>query len=279
MLSVPATLVNAKRAVVGRADISKTWVHFVADAFAPSDASAADVSASLNAGVIPPSKKRFWRWPTSRVDEVHHARYRLQHVAVELFLSDGRSVFLAFPDKKTARDAASKIAGSRFDIALFDRKKKLEAARLAQERWQTRRMSTFEYLASLNALAGRTRNDLTQYPVFPWVLSDYTSDTVDVTRRDQFRDLSKPIGALEPKRLKQFEERFAMLAEDPESPHPPFHYGSHYSSAGTVLHFLLRLEPSPRSRGSCRGGGSTTPTACSARWRNRGKGASRAPRT
>ena len=227
--------------MVGRADISRAWVHFVADEPAPLSDAASD--ASLNAGLIPPSKKRFWRWPTSRVDEVHHARYRLQHVAVELFLSDGRSVFLAFPDKKTARDAASKIAGSRADIALFDRKKKLEAARLAQERWRARRMSTFEYLASLNALAGRTRNDLTQYPVFPWVLSDYVSDTVDVTRRDQFRDLSKPIGALEPKRLKQFEERFAMLAEDPESPHPPFHYGSHYSSAGTVLHFLLRLEP------------------------------------
>ena len=67
------------------------------------------------------------------MDEVHHARYRLQHVAVELYLSDGRSVFLAFLDKKTARDAASKIAASRADIALFDRKKKLEAAKLAQD--------------------------------------------------------------------------------------------------------------------------------------------------
>jgi hypothetical protein len=244
LLSVPATLVNAKRAVVGRADISRGWVHFVADEppLSRGDAAAA-ADAKKNAGEIPPSKKRFWRWPTSRVDEVHHARYRLQHVAVELYLSDGRSVFLAFLDKKTARDAASKIAASRADIALFDRKKKLEAAKLAQERWRARRMSTFEYLASLNALAGRTRNDLTQYPVFPWVLADYVSDTIDLTRRDQFRDLSKPIGALEPKRARQFEERFALLAEDPESPHPPFHYGSHYSSAAAVLHFLLRLEP------------------------------------
>ena len=24
---------------------------------------------------------------------------------------------------------------------------------------------------------------------------------------------------------------------------PAFHYGSHYSSAGVVLHYLLRLEP------------------------------------
>ena len=242
LLSVPATLVNAKRAVVGRADISRGWVHFVADE-PPLSRGDAAAAADANAGEIPPSKKRFWRWPTSRVDEVHHARYRLQHVAVELYLSDGRSVFLAFLDKKTARDAASKIAASRADITLFDRKKKLEAAKLAQERWRSRRMSTFEYLASLNALAGRTRNDLTQYPVFPWVLSDYVSDTIDLTRRDQFRDLSKPIGALEPKRAKQFEERFALLAEDPESPHPPFHYGSHYSSAAAVLHFLLRLEP------------------------------------
>ena len=198
---------------------------------------------------------------------------------MELYLSDGRSVFLAFLDKKTARDAASKIAASRADIALFDRKKKLEAAKLAQERWRSRRMSTFEYLASLNALAGRTRNDLTQYPVFPWVLADYVSDTIDLTRRDQFRDLSKPIGALEPKRAKQFEERFALLAEDPESPHPPFHYGSHYPPPPPFCTSCCVWSRSPRSPDSYKEGGSTTPTACSARWRAPGRGASRARRT
>lgn len=31
------------------------------------------------------------------------------------------------------------------------------------------------YLMYLNSLADRTFNDLTQYPVFPWILSDYTS--------------------------------------------------------------------------------------------------------
>lgn len=28
----------------------------------------------------------------------------------------------------------------------------------------------------LNTLAGRTYNDYMQYPVFPWVLADYTSE-------------------------------------------------------------------------------------------------------
>ena len=53
----------------------------------------------------------------------------------------------------------------------------------------------------LNTLAGRSYNDLNQYPVFPWVLADYTSDTLDLNQPSTFRDLSKPVGALDAKRL------------------------------------------------------------------------------
>lgn len=37
-------------------------------------------------------------------------------------------------------------------------------------------ITNFEYLMHLNTLAGRTYNDLMQYPVFPWVLADYQSE-------------------------------------------------------------------------------------------------------
>ena len=33
----------------------------------------------------------------------------------------------------------------------------------------------------LNTLAGRTYNDLSQYPVFPWVIADYTSEALDLS--------------------------------------------------------------------------------------------------
>ena len=39
-------------------------------------------------------------------------------------------------------------------------------ARLAR---QAGEISNFQYLMHLNTLAGRSYNDLTQYPVFPWV--------------------------------------------------------------------------------------------------------------
>jgi hypothetical protein len=46
----------------------------------------------------------------------------------------------------------------------------------------------------------------------------------------------KPIGALNPARLEKFVERYESF-DDPVI--PKFHYGSHYSSAGTVGEIFL----------------------------------------
>ena len=88
-------------------------------------------------------------------------------------------------------------------------------------------------MVQLNTLAGRTFNDLNQYPVFPWVVADYTSPVLDLTAPSTYRDLSRPVGALNDKRRLEFQDRYASLKEDPDI--PPFHYGSHYSSAGGCL--------------------------------------------
>jgi Beige/BEACH domain len=74
------------------------------------------------------------------------------------------------------------------------------------------------------------------------VLANYESDEIpDLSDKRNFRDLTKPVGALNPTRLAEFRERFESFV-DPSI--PPFMYGSHYStSAGVVLHFLLRLHP------------------------------------
>ncbi len=53
--------------------------------------------------------------------------------------------------------------------------------------WQRGRVSNFDYLMFLNREAGRSFMDLTQYPVFPWVVRDYTSATLDLSDPDTFR--------------------------------------------------------------------------------------------
>ncbi len=59
----------------------------------------------------------------------------------------------------------------------------------------------------LNFFSGRTYNDLTQYPVMPWVLADYTSPQIDLSDPSVYRDLSKPIAVQDEGRAAAFHER------------------------------------------------------------------------
>ncbi|XP_033841868.1 protein FAN isoform X2 [Periophthalmus magnuspinnatus] len=103
--------------------------------------------------------------------------------------------------------------------------------------WQRGLLSNYQYLLHLNNLADRSCNDLSQYPVFPWVLSDYGSAQLDLTNAASFRDLSKPVGALNKERLDRLLARYRGM------PEPSFLYGSHYSSPGYVLFYLVRVAP------------------------------------
>jgi len=98
-------------------------------------------------------------------------------------------------------------------------------------------ISNFEYLLALNSAAGRSFRDLSRYPIFPWILADYKSDTLDLTAPSTFRDLSKPIGALTKTRLQNFIKR----RDGMES--PTFLYGTHYSAPGYCLFYLVRSMP------------------------------------
>ncbi|XP_010671613.1 BEACH domain-containing protein B isoform X2 [Beta vulgaris subsp. vulgaris] len=199
--------------------------------------------------------KRHRRWEVSKIKAVHWTRYLLQYTAIEIFLNNSVApVFFNFSSQKMAKDVGSLIVTTRNEsllpkgspkdrtttISFVDRRLAQEMAETAMESWRRREITNFEYLMILNSLAGRSYNDLTQYPVFPWVLADYTSETLDFNKSSTFRDLSKPVGALDPKRFEVFEDRYENFS-DPDI--PSFYYGSHYSSMGTVLYYLIRLEP------------------------------------
>ena len=63
------------------------------------------------------------------------------------------------------------------------------------------------YALFVNSVGDRTFEDLTQYPVFPWVLIDYKSGEIDLNDKTVYRDLSKPMGAINPERLERLKER------------------------------------------------------------------------
>ncbi|TKS85544.1 WD repeat- and FYVE domain-containing protein 4 [Collichthys lucidus] len=117
-------------------------------------------------------------------------------------------------------------------------------------------ISNFEYLMHLNTIAGRTYNDLMQYPVFPWVLADYQSETLNLSNPATFRDLSKPMGAQTEKRRQMFLQRYEDVVNDEEEGDMSArcHYCTHYSSAIIVASFLVRMEPFSHTFQTLQGG-------------------------
>ncbi|PIN12837.1 Conserved WD40 repeat-containing protein [Handroanthus impetiginosus] len=204
-------------------------------------------------------------WNISKIKAVHWTRYLLRYTAIEIFfINTVAPIFLNFASQKDAKDIGSLIVATRNEsillkghkdktgvISFVDRRLAQEMAETARESWRRREITNFEYLMILNTLAGRSYNDLTQYPVFPWVLADYSSETLDLKKSSTFRDLSKPVGALDSKRFEVFEDRYNNFV-DPDI--PSFYYGSHYSSMGIVLFYLIRLEPFTALHRSLQGG-------------------------
>ncbi|KAA8567980.1 hypothetical protein EYC84_008410 [Monilinia fructicola] len=214
-------------------------------------------------------ESRSWKW--SDVISISKRRFLFRDVAVEVFFTDGRSYLLTAISAILRDDLFAKLSSKAphtngsSGLPNPEDGWRLEALKVSDEapaslsskfgsifnssawnpamrRWAKGEISNFHYLMLVNTMAGRTFNDLTQYPVFPWVLADYTSEELDLNNPASFRDLSKPMGAQHNSRQADFIERYKTFAEM-DSSTPAFHYGTHYSSAMIVTSYLIRLQP------------------------------------
>jgi hypothetical protein len=181
----------------------------------------------------------------AEVRRVHRLRHLLRDTAFELFLAGGLTFVFECGDV-AHRDATIADLTAAAPSIQADSGQELSTL---TKRWCRGDLSNFAYLMALNTLAGRSFNDLAQYPVFPHVLGDaaYEAnvlvsfvDAPALVRSRWLRDLSKPMGAQDDVRLNRFKERRQQLREMGET---PYLYGSHYSNPGSVLYYLIRLEP------------------------------------
>ncbi|XP_074593895.1 lysosomal-trafficking regulator-like isoform X3 [Brevipalpus obovatus] len=187
-------------------------------------------------------------WLFEEIKEIHQCRYQLQNNAFEMFLTSGSSYLISFGNKASC-DEFLKILYMR-TLTNLTQEKSLDAI---TQSWRDGYVTNFEYLTYLNKMAGRSFNDLMQYPVFPFILADYESDALNLNSPTSFRNLSKPMGVQKKSKEDYYVNQYNYLREEykrapktAETLFPttgPYHYGSHYSNSGTVLHFLVRLPP------------------------------------
>jgi len=195
---------------------------------------------------------------------VARRRSGLKELGVEMFFGEKRkkrlgkgwrssSVFFVFRSKSDRDEAIARL----LDQEVMREKSKsdvstagslLEADDVLLYRvtaaWQRGLLSNFDYILYCNLAAGRSFNDLTQYPVFPWVIKEFSKSEIDLNDVSIFRDLGKPVGALNPGRLQVFKERYReMESMKDHAGEAHFMYGTHYSCPGYTLYWLVRSMP------------------------------------
>ncbi|KAM4627885.1 neurobeachin-like isoform 2-T2 [Polymixia lowei] len=242
VLSTPAQLVAPVLVARGTLSITTTEIYFEVDEDDPA-------FKRVDSQVLAYTEGLHGKWMFSEIRAVFSRRYLLQNTALEVFMANRTSVMFNFPDQATVKKVVYSLprvgVGTSYGlpqarrISLATPRQLFKSSNMTQ-RWQRREISNFEYLMFLNTIAGRTYNDLNQYPVFPWVLTNYDSEELDLTLPGNFRDLSKPIGALNPKRAVFYAERYETWEDDQT---PPYHYNCHYSTAASTLQWLIRIEP------------------------------------
>lgn len=229
---VTAQVVTPAQSVPGELLIGETCLYFVPS----SEGTMKELNSSCNDFFFSSQA-----WQLDEIKEVHTRRFQLKERALEIFLLNGRTYLLAFEsssdrDKFQAElcqcDLPNRVAGDHLSDAI--------------QLWREGLLTNWEYLTILNKMAGRSYNDLMQYPVMPFILADYTSRVLDLTDGNSYRNLEKPMAVQDKKNEQHYINNYNYLKQEMElsgTNQGSYHYGSHYSNSGVVLHFLVRLPP------------------------------------
>lgn len=233
------------------------FIHLTADylLFQYDGVTQADSHLSFSQFRLEVFNQLFKKWYYVDIVNIVRRRYLMKYTCVEVMMANGTSVLVNFETKEALAKFLEEILNTRKEklskykeLATLNRiafltepflldlpQGNLLSTQLVED-WRCHRISTFEYLNRLNALACRSIHDYSQYPVFPWVVQ------ISNTKSPQLRELEKTMGGLgTAERIETLKEKYS--AEDPFNPVPRFYYGTHYSSPGVVFNYLIRLSP------------------------------------
>lgn len=188
------------------------------------------------------SKNKYVRIRLNKIKKIMLRRYLMVDTAIEIFTTYSKVYFINFINAQERLKFLNKVSSLKVPNIKFIQKKWDDTKALLKKlikKWQDGLISNFDYLMKINILAGRSFNDLSQYPVFPWVIKDYTSDELDLSNHEIYRCFSKPIGAIGQQRLALMREKMELgVGEETK-----YLYGALYSSPAVVIGYLIRMEP------------------------------------
>ena len=152
---------------------------------------------------------------------------------------------------------------------LFNTKKN-SSIRYLYLKWLKWEVSTFTLLNVMNIYSNRSYNDINQYPVFPWIITDYTSKVFPLLESSSnttnnnnnntqtqnssennipiIRPFNTPMGMMDitpdsKERKDNYLEHWQSLENDDDKDDDYDRYGSHYSTSLYLTYYLVRVFP------------------------------------
>ncbi|KAJ6233252.1 beige/beach-related [Anaeramoeba flamelloides] len=188
------------------------------------------------------NKIKYQRWKYSNIVDIKKYQYLLENNSLEIFFNNGKTIILIF-ESKNGKELCLNLLKKKYlpNINLNNQIK--ENKKLLNEltkKWEMGNITNFEYLMQLNKLSGRSYNDLTKYPVFPWILKNYEKAKLNLNDPNIYRDLSMPIGCQTKTKQDINKARYNELSKTGIE---PSHYNTHYSNYVIIIYFLVRIEP------------------------------------
>ena len=221
-------------------------------------------------------------FPYSEIKMILKRNYYYKDTALELYCKNNKSYYFNFKQKDSRENSYEKIlkkikekveifCGENNNTFILNNlgistDKNFSISNLIKK-WEKYEISNSTLLIYLNILSGRSFNDLSQYPIFPWILTDYKSKTLNEEdlniKNSIYRDLTCPMGMLEcsdnGERKKIYLKIYKSLLKDYQSINSkeknllmkggietyekPYIFGSHYSNPIYVCHYLTRIFP------------------------------------
>ena len=106
-------------------------------------------------------------YPIKQMRQLYKRRYMLQQSGLEVCFR-GNMLLLSFTKGVRQRDEIYDILNTHPIYVTIKSKIRKEEGKTVEDftlKWQQRKLSNYDYLLKINALADRSINDLTQYPV------------------------------------------------------------------------------------------------------------------
>ena len=153
---------------------------------------------------------------------IFYRRYCFRNNGIEIFLSNHRSYYFKFVDTtrrdKFINDLVLILNKNHPKNKLFKQIKGIdeynktaiigyykdeintkEYSNISNIRdlWKNNKISTLEYLMWINIYGNRSFRDISQYPVFPWLLTNYEYNTYEeLIQNPEIRDFNLPMGMI-----------------------------------------------------------------------------------